>query len=132
VFGAYLLLLLISVVISLPVSLVAGGLAAVGASWTVQTLAQEFFSLLANVLYVPIRLAGMTLLYFDLRVRKEGFDLQSALDMRADQVGLEAAPPTGGWPYRSRVAPPTLPAAPPDSPGESSAPEHPDNEEPPQ
>jgi hypothetical protein len=76
----------------------------------VQNISTQFLSLLVTVVYLPVQLAGMTLLYFDLRVRKEGFDLQSALDLRADQVGLEAAPPTGGWPYRPRVVAPLLPA----------------------
>ncbi len=37
----------------------------------VQTLVQLFFSLL----YIPLQLTAITLMYFDLRVRTEGFDL---------------------------------------------------------
>ncbi len=109
VFGAYLLLLLISLVISLPTSLVSGALAFAGLPWIVQTVSTQFVNLLLTLLYVPVRLAGMTLLYFDLRVRQEGFDLQMALDGRAAELGLEPAALPGGWPYRARPVTPSAP-----------------------
>lgn len=119
VFGAYLLLLLVGVIVSLSSSLVSVLLSLTGASWAVQNIGSQFVALLLSVLYVPIRLAGMTLLYYDLRVRKEGYDLQVALDARAATLGLEpaapaavvggAAPATAAWPYRP-VAPASWPA----------------------
>lgn len=102
VFGAYLLLLLIGVVVSLSATMVSLLLQFTGASWAMQNIITQFVSLLLTVLYVPIRLAGMTLLYFDLRVRKEGYDLQLALDGRAAELGLQPAPAGAGWPYQAQ------------------------------
>ena len=112
VFGAYVLLTLISFIITLPASLVTAGLGFVGANWAVQNVGSQFITLLFTVLFVPVRLAGMTLLYFDLRVRQEGFDLQMALDGRAAQLGLEPALQPGGWPYREQVTAPVAATAP--------------------
>lgn len=41
----------------------------------IQTLAQTLVSLGTSLFYLPLQLAAVTLLYFDLRVRTEGFDL---------------------------------------------------------
>ena len=108
VFGVLTLLWLISLVLGAPVSLVSGALAFTGLPWALQTIAAQFSTLLVAVLYVPVQLAAMTLLYFDLRVRQEGFDLQMALDGRAAQLGLEPAALPGGWPYRERPAAPIV------------------------
>ncbi|MFZ0544074.1 MAG: hypothetical protein WAM60_01460 [Candidatus Promineifilaceae bacterium] len=40
-----------------------------------QTVIQTIVSLIFSLLYLPLQLIGFTLLYFDLRVRLEGFDL---------------------------------------------------------
>ena len=47
----------------------------------------QLFSLIANVLGAPIGGAAMILLYYDLRIRKEGFDLE----MLAQQFGGKGA-----------------------------------------
>jgi hypothetical protein len=114
VFGAYLLLLLIDVILGLAPSVLSPLLAFTGASWAVETIVVQFAGLLVTVLYVPIRLAGMTLLYFDLRVRKEGLDLQMALDRQAADLGLEPVPPglAGAWPYRAAAPAPASEASP--------------------
>lgn len=111
VFAVVLLLLLIRVVVGLPVSVLSGVLVLTDLPWAVQSISTQFSNLLLAVLYVPVQLAAMTLLYFDLRVRQEGFDLQMALDERAAQVGLEPAAIPGGWPYRERPAAPAPPQA---------------------
>jgi len=108
VFAVALLLLLIRIVVGLPVSALAGALVLTNLPWAVQTIAAQFSNLLLTVLYVPVQLAAMTLLYYDLRVRQEGFDLQMALDGRAAQLGLEPAALPGGWPYRERPAAPIV------------------------
>jgi hypothetical protein len=57
----------------------------------------------ASTITTPFQAAFVTVLYFDLRVRKEGFDLQ----LLAERIGL-APPPEGGF----RPAPAALPAPP--------------------
>ncbi|HNB54998.1 MAG TPA: hypothetical protein PK530_23815, partial [Anaerolineales bacterium] len=54
----------------------------------IQTVAQTLVSLIFSLLYVPLQLACMTLLYFDLRVRQEGLDLVLAAEQ---QPGISAA-----------------------------------------
>ena len=111
VFGAYLLLLLLGVIVNLSTSLISLAVGLTGASWAVQNIVVQFVTLLLTVVYRPVTLAGMTLLYFDLRVRKEGYDLQVALDERAREMGLAPAPSGAPWPYRE--AAPAAPAVPP-------------------
>ncbi len=116
VFAVVLMLLLIRVVVGLPVSVLAGTLAFADLPWAVQNIGTQFSNLLLTVLYVPVQLAALTLLYFDLRVRREGFDLQMALDGRAAQLGLEPAVLPGGWPYRERPVVPAIASAAPAAP----------------
>ena len=40
-----------------------------------QTLSQALVGLATGLLYLPLQLCAITLVYFDLRVRREGFDL---------------------------------------------------------
>lgn len=54
----------------------------------IQTVAQTLVSMIFSLLYVPLQLACMTLLYFDLRVRQEGLDLMLAAE---EQPGITAA-----------------------------------------
>ena len=55
---------------------------------TTSTLIQQVISLLLNLIYLPLRLTCVTLLYFDVRVRTEGFDL--AVLALTDAVDSEA------------------------------------------
>ena len=48
---------------------------------------KQVFSIASEVLVMPIGAAASILLYYDLRIRKEGFDL----DMLAQSLGLETA-----------------------------------------
>jgi hypothetical protein len=52
-------------------------------------------SVIASMFYVPLQLTAITLYYFDLRVRKEGFDLETAMQQRY------AMAPAGGYAYPS-------------------------------
>ncbi len=54
----------------------------------IQTIVQTLVSLIFSLLYVPLQLTCMTLLYFDLRVRQEGLDLVLAAE---EQPGISAA-----------------------------------------
>ena len=69
------------------------------ALYVVQVLIQSLTSLLFSLVYTPLQLVAMTLLYFDLRVRTEGFDLAWLAAGAAGQPGAAAevaasAPPT--------------------------------------
>ncbi len=44
-------------------------------AYTLQTTVQTAVSLIFSLIYLPLQLTGITLMYFDLRVRNEGFDL---------------------------------------------------------
>jgi hypothetical protein len=58
-----------------------------GATFTIQTVVQSLVGLIFGLIYMPLQLGGVTLLYFDLRVRTEGFDLalQTAGDDRSQE-----------------------------------------------
>ena len=104
------------------VSLIQAGLGAVVGLVTADTSSQAFDAFLTSVLYVvlylistPFTTAVLALIYFDLRVRKEGVDLS----MAAEGIGAGAAaggtqpPPLPGQPP---AAPPPPPPPPPPKP----------------
>ena len=49
-----------------------------GASSTMLAVVQQLITTLLNVLYLPLQFTCITLLYFDIRIRTEGFDLALA------------------------------------------------------
>jgi hypothetical protein len=61
----------------------AGAAVAGSASGTAAILGRGIFALVAQILAAPIGAVAMILLYYDLRIRKEGFDLA----MLAQQLG---------------------------------------------
>jgi hypothetical protein len=70
-------------------------------------------AVLAAMFYIPLQLITMTLYYFDLRVRKEGFDLETAMQQRywpqqPLPAGAGAAPGQYWQPSAGSMAPPTL------------------------
>lgn len=74
------------------------------------TLAQQVISLLLNMIYLPLQLTCVTLLYFDVRVRTEGFDLAllaaSSEDEPVDTQAVLAEVPAlteGGLPTRAEL-----------------------------
>jgi hypothetical protein len=83
-------------------------------------------TIITQALYIPLELTCLTLYYFDLRVRKEGFDLETALSQRyaypggpantgAASGGYPAAP--GGYATPGGYGPPNL-----GNPGQPQAP----------
>ena len=92
-------------------------------------LANGIFGAVASVLTIPFVAAVVAVIYFDLRVRKEGFDLQlMAQRIGAPPGGVRASPMPwtaqpapgfgGGWtpPPPPGWQPPGSPAAPPSGP----------------
>ena len=63
---------------------------------TVGMILMQLGSFLANVLVAPVSTIGFALFYYDLRVRKEAFDLQ--VMMQAIGGAPAPAPITGGVP----------------------------------
>lgn len=55
--------------------LLGGDAVADGSLLTLQTLIQSLATLVTSLLYLPLQVAAMTILYVDLRVRTEGLDL---------------------------------------------------------
>ena len=70
--------------------------------FTVTNVIQSLMTLVMTLIYLPLQLAALTLLYFDLRVRTEGFDLawtaERALDADAalEDIVAQAPPPETG------------------------------------
>jgi hypothetical protein len=68
----------------------------------IQTVLQSLVQLTFSVIYLPLQIAAITLMYFDLRVRTEGFDLTvlstDALDNDTGiiQITTQAPPPEQG------------------------------------
>jgi hypothetical protein len=64
---------------------------------TIQAISQSLIGLTANLIYVPLQLIAITLVYFDLRVRTEGFDL--AMLANAEAPLTEITDLTSGVPF---------------------------------
>ncbi len=93
---AYLLNVVLQLVLGIPYT----GAAYAGA-YVVQTVAQSLVSMALSLLYLPLQLTAITLLYVDLRVRTEGFDLLWRTEDTLREGALPAdllpqAPPPGG------------------------------------
>ena len=56
----------------------------------VQSIVQQSATLVLTAVFLPIRIAAVTLMYFDLRIRFEGFDL--VVLASANETVLDAAP----------------------------------------
>ena len=55
------------------------------------TIAQTLTAIVSGVLYLPLQLTAITLAYFDLRVRTEGFDMAMLATEASGETGVEAA-----------------------------------------
>ncbi|MCB8929057.1 MAG: hypothetical protein H6652_25910 [Ardenticatenaceae bacterium] len=78
VLGYLVLLTILTVVIIFGPSAVLGfalGTMLGGTSILVQSIVQQSATLVLTAVFLPIRIAAITLMYFDLRIRFEGFDL---------------------------------------------------------
>jgi hypothetical protein len=62
-------------------------------TYTIQTIIQAIATLVTSLLYLPLQVASMTVLYFDLRVRTEGLDL--ALESGQTEEGQWLPQPAG-------------------------------------
>ncbi len=85
---AWLLLIIVGAILGLVIG--AGSLFGGGAVSAGQLAASQVAGTVADVLVTPFMAVVITVVYFDLRVRKEGFDL----DQLARRMGGE--PPEGG------------------------------------
>lgn len=71
-------------------------------AFTVGTIVQTLTSLGFSLIYLPLQIAGITLLYFDLRVRTEGLDLTVAAETTVEpqitvsEILARAPGPEGG------------------------------------
>jgi Membrane domain of glycerophosphoryl diester phosphodiesterase len=115
IFGTLLVVFLISFVLQLVLGGVVGGL--LGASDSVSELtvaiALTLVNLIALALTYPLWAAVTTVIYYDLRVRNEAFDLQLlARGMGSDEARFESAPerPAAPPPEGGGFAPPEGPA----------------------
>jgi hypothetical protein len=87
VFGIYIVLSLMVGILSGIIGGLAGAVFAVSDDRGLKFLANLISSLVV-LLIQPFQLTALTLLYFDLRIRKEGFDLEQMVR------SLDAAPQT--------------------------------------
>lgn len=62
-------------VITLVLQTLLSGQVGYGTQMMIQTVSQSLTTLVTGLFYLPLQLSAVTLLYFDLRVRTEGFDL---------------------------------------------------------
>jgi hypothetical protein len=72
------------------VTLVAGNTGSYVSTTILATVAQALTSILTGVIFVPMQLTAITLAYFDLRVRTEGFDLALLTAEASGETGIEA------------------------------------------
>ena len=74
--GVLILAVLLALVVTLVILAVLGALLGSSGNDTVVFIEEGVASLFANTLVLPFQVAVTTVLYIDLRVRKEGFDIQ--------------------------------------------------------
>ena len=77
VFGIMLLLsLMVAIISAVPTYLIGFAIPLLVRDLAIQTVINQSLSSAVGILLTPIQLITTTLLYYDLRVRKEGFDLE--------------------------------------------------------
>ena len=101
--------------------IVVGGLAK--ASPAVAQAVSQIINALASMVLFPLSMTGLVVLYYDLRVRKEGFDLQLMTQQIGTKIGYTGPPPAG--PAAPTAGAPQPPA------GESTLPPPPGSQLPP-
>jgi hypothetical protein len=101
-FAVVLLGTILAGIVSAIVDALVGGLTSVGTTPTdlVSAIGSIVSGTVADLVSTPFTAAFITVLYFDLRVRKEAFDLQ----LLAQNIGVEPPP---GWAPPTDVRPPT-------------------------
>jgi hypothetical protein len=87
VFGINILLWLLTMILTFPLSILLNLFVTFwDPSYNVAVAISSLVTILSTLLVRPISVCGLTLLYFDLRVRLEGFDLE----LMVDQMNAEA------------------------------------------
>jgi hypothetical protein len=61
-------------------------------SFAIVTVANNIVSTALNIVVLPLQFAALTLLYFDLRIRREGFDLELLAQQRLTVAAAGAVP----------------------------------------
>jgi len=98
----YIFNMLVVIGPSLLINILLAGLAEFSAldpetAFTIQTISQQLVAMGFSLIFLPFQLAATTLVYFDLRVRSEGFDLALKVQDMGDEkpmaAELTAAPP---------------------------------------
>jgi hypothetical protein len=108
----FILIIFSQIVVTAPATLASVVLNAVLGSWasardpasvlTIRTVVQSLVSLALNLIYLPLQLTATILLYFDLRIRTEGFDLgvlSASIEASGTELGeltTQAPPPVRG------------------------------------
>jgi hypothetical protein len=139
-FGALLVMYLIVIVISaIMIGIFTAALLSNSDSEAFGAIIYTIANTLSSLITLPLVAAVLTIIYFDLRVRKEGFDLQllaqgvghptassygdTSPGAVGEASGLGGAPPPSGPPTSSGgFAPPQAPASPPAGPAPPEAP----------
>jgi hypothetical protein len=69
---------------------------------------QQIIATALSMVLVPLMMTGLVVLYYDLRVRKEGFDLQVLMGQIAPVVGVAGAAPMAPTPAKPEAPSPNL------------------------
>ena len=86
IFGIQVLLFILNLVLSLLIGGIFGGFAAAGGqsgtpgTFGATNVIQSLVNLASTIIWAPVEWIAFTVLYYDLRVRKEAFDLQLAAE----------------------------------------------------
>ncbi len=86
IFGIQVLLFILNLVLSLLIGGIFGGFAAAGGqsgtpgTFGTTNVIQSLVNLASTIIWAPVEWIAFTVLYYDLRVRKEAFDLQLAAE----------------------------------------------------
>jgi hypothetical protein len=98
-FGLQVVLNLLAMVVSAgPAALIVALMAfAAPRDFVLQQAIAGVVTVFVTLIYIPIQLVAVTLYYFDLRVRKEGYDLEAAMDQRYATVPAPAWAGAGGY-----------------------------------
>ena len=129
VFGALVAMTILITVLTMIVGLLLGAIFTSPDNELIVAIVYTLVIALAYAVTLPIQSAVFTILYFDLRVRKEGYDLQLAAGGLGDAPAAMPGEPSGGGgfspPSEGGFAPPSgggfaPPQAAPDSPRDTS------------
>lgn len=100
-FGLQILMLVFSSIITIGPAFLIGALLAIvirPLDLTTTTIISSFVTIILSSLFIPLKLTSFTLYYFDLRVRKESFDLEQALNHRYAPSGPGGPGSMAGYP----------------------------------